>query len=158
MQEKAHVHHHNHNPLCSLSLSLFPSLPPLPPSPSLSLPLFRYLCAQALLLDSTNVEAIACIASQHFYTDQPEIALQFYKRLAQMGYRSAELWNNMGLCSFYSSQYHTALQFFSKALDAASDTNMADVWCVRACLLAVAAAAASASATAAATKATVRHL
>ena len=59
------------------------------------------LYKKALRLDATNVEAIACIASQHFYTDQPEIALQFYKRLAQMGYNSAELWNNMGLCSFY---------------------------------------------------------
>ena len=88
----------------------------------------RATTCQALILDSTNVEAIACIASQHFYTDQPEIALQFYKRLAQMGYNSAELWNNMGLCSFYSSQYHTALQFFAKALDAAGDENMADVW------------------------------
>ena len=47
-----------------------------------------------------------------------------------MGYNSAELWNNMGLCSFYSSQYHTALQFFSKAIEAATDDNMADVWYV----------------------------
>lgn len=86
--------------------------------------------AQALILDATNVESIACIASQHFYSDQPEIALQFYKRLAQMGYNSAELWNNMGLCSFFSSQYHTALQFFGKALEAATDDNMADVWYV----------------------------
>lgn len=29
--------------------------------------------------DATNVEAIACIAVQHFYADQPEIALNLYK-------------------------------------------------------------------------------
>ena len=26
-----------------------------------------------LLYDSSNVEAIACLASHHFYTDQPEV-------------------------------------------------------------------------------------
>ena len=26
-----------------------------------------------------NVEAIACIATNYFYTDQPEIALKFYR-------------------------------------------------------------------------------
>lgn len=29
-----------------------------------------------LYYDSSNVEAIACLASYHFYTDQPEIALR----------------------------------------------------------------------------------
>lgn len=29
--------------------------------------------------DSTNVEAIACIGMHHFYTDQPEMALRFYR-------------------------------------------------------------------------------
>lgn len=29
--------------------------------------------------DNTHVEAIACIGSNHFYTDQPEIALRFYR-------------------------------------------------------------------------------
>lgn len=29
--------------------------------------------------DSTNIEAIACIATNHFYSDQPEIALRFYR-------------------------------------------------------------------------------
>ena len=32
-----------------------------------------------LKFDSTNVEAIACIGTHHFYTDQPEIALRFYR-------------------------------------------------------------------------------
>lgn len=29
--------------------------------------------------DSMYVEAIACIATNHFYTDQPEVALKFYR-------------------------------------------------------------------------------
>lgn len=36
---------------------------------------------QILLHDNNNVEAIASIASYHFYTDQPEVALRFYWRL-----------------------------------------------------------------------------
>lgn len=31
--------------------------------------------------DNTHVEAIACIGSNHFYSDQPEIALRFYRYL-----------------------------------------------------------------------------
>ena len=30
--------------------------------------------------DNMNVEAIACIATHYFYTDQPEIALKFYRQ------------------------------------------------------------------------------
>lgn len=29
--------------------------------------------------DNMHVEAIACIATNHFYTDQPEVALKFYR-------------------------------------------------------------------------------
>ena len=39
------------------------------------------LYKQVLTFDNNNVEAIASIASYHFYTDQPEVALRFYKRL-----------------------------------------------------------------------------
>ena len=34
------------------------------------------LYKQVLQLDNTNVESIASIATHHFYTDQPEIALR----------------------------------------------------------------------------------
>ena len=34
---------------------------------------------EVLKYDSTCVEAIACIATHHFYSDQPEIALRFYR-------------------------------------------------------------------------------
>ena len=34
---------------------------------------------EVLKSDSTSVEAIACIATHHFYSDQPEIALSYYR-------------------------------------------------------------------------------
>lgn len=34
-----------------------------------------------LVLDNSSIESIASLASYHFYTDQPEIALRFYRRL-----------------------------------------------------------------------------
>jgi tetratricopeptide repeat protein 8 len=61
------------------------------------------LYKQVLSFDNNSVESIASIASYHFYTDQPEVALRFYKRLIECGVGSSELWNNMGLCCFYSS-------------------------------------------------------
>jgi hypothetical protein len=39
---------------------------------------------QVLALDASNVEAIACLAADHFYSDQPELALQYYRRLLQV--------------------------------------------------------------------------
>ena len=60
---------------------------------------------QVLHADSTNVEAIACIATNHFYSDQPEVALKFYRRLLQMGVYNSELFNNIALCCLYAQQY-----------------------------------------------------
>ena len=34
---------------------------------------------EVLKYDSTCIEAIACIATHHFYSDQPELALRFYR-------------------------------------------------------------------------------
>ena len=34
---------------------------------------------EVLKSDCMHVEAIACIGTHHFYTDQPEIALKFYR-------------------------------------------------------------------------------
>nr|CCD17703.1 unnamed protein product [Trypanosoma congolense IL3000] len=83
-----------------------------------------------LQLDSTNVEAIACIASHHFHENQqPELALRLYRRLLQMGVQTAELWNNLGLCCFYSSQYDIALSCLQRAAAVAeNDELLANVW------------------------------
>ena len=83
---------------------------------------------QVLALDSSNSEAIACLAANHFYEDQPEIALRLYRRLLQMGVTNTELWNNLGLCCFYASQYDMTLSCFERALALSSDDNMADIW------------------------------
>lgn len=65
---------------------------------------------QVLKYDSIDAEAISCLASHHFYTDQPEVALRFYRRLLQTGQqKSVELWNNLGLCCFYSGQVEDLL-------------------------------------------------
>ncbi|XP_071963658.1 tetratricopeptide repeat protein 8-like [Antedon mediterranea] len=82
-----------------------------------------------LKCDNTHIEAIACIANHHFYSDQPEIALRFYRRLLQMGVYNSELFNNIGLCCFYSQQYDMTLSCFERALSLANDDNsIADVW------------------------------
>ena len=44
---------------------------------------------KVLQYDAVNAEAIACLASHHFYTDQPELALRFYRRMLQNGVASA---------------------------------------------------------------------
>ncbi|KAM8913234.1 tetratricopeptide repeat protein 8 isoform 1-T1 [Spinachia spinachia] len=79
--------------------------------------------------DNTHVEAIACIGSNHFYTDQPEIALRFYRRLLQMGVYNCQLYNNLGLCCFYAQQYDMTLSSFERAQAlVANDEEQADVW------------------------------
>ncbi|KAM8783010.1 tetratricopeptide repeat protein 8 isoform 3-T3 [Rhynchonycteris naso] len=79
--------------------------------------------------DNTHVEAIACIGSNHFYSDQPEIALRFYRRLLQMGVYSCRLFNNLGLCCFYAQQYDLTLASFERALSLAeNEEEAADVW------------------------------
>lgn len=83
---------------------------------------------RVLQYDSVNSEAIACLASHHFYTDQPELALRFYRRMLQNGCANSELWNNMGLCCFYAGQYDLTLSCFERSLMLADDDNMADVW------------------------------
>jgi tetratricopeptide repeat protein 8 len=86
------------------------------------------LYKRALELDSGNIEALASLAAYFLHADQPEIALRMFRRLHQMGLNSAELWNNLGLCSFHASQYDTALSYLERALSMADDTTSADIW------------------------------
>ena len=44
------------------------------------------LYKEVLHYDNTHVEAIACIATHHFYTDQPEIALRFYRYVSKFSF------------------------------------------------------------------------
>lgn len=82
-----------------------------------------------LRTDSCNFEALACIGSHHFYLDQPEVSLRFYRRLIEIGIQSVEVWNNMGLCCYYANQFDLALNCFEKAIAMAEDDSAAaDVW------------------------------
>lgn len=84
---------------------------------------------KALEVDGGHVEGLACLATHFFHNDQPEIALRMYRRLLQMGVQSFELWNNLGLCCFYASQYDTALSYLMKALGTAKkDAEASEVW------------------------------
>ena len=76
------------------------------------------------------MEGIACIGMNHFYSDQPELSLRFYRRLLQMGVNNAELFNNLGLCCFYAQQYDMTLACMERALALATDDTEADVWSV----------------------------
>ncbi|KAK6640285.1 hypothetical protein RUM44_011971 [Polyplax serrata] len=80
------------------------------------------------LRDASNVEAIACIGLHHFYTDQPEIALRFYKRLLEMGFVNAQIMNNIGLCSFFAQQFDVSLSCFKRALALAEGEESANIW------------------------------
>lgn len=83
---------------------------------------------RVLDLDAGSVEAISCIAAHYFYSDRPEVALRFYRRLLQMGVNCPELYCNLGLCCFYAAQYDMTVSAFTKALRLASDAQAADVW------------------------------
>jgi tetratricopeptide repeat protein 8 len=84
---------------------------------------------QVLKLDNTNIEAIASIAANHFYNDQPEISLKFYRRLLQMGVLTASVFVNTALCCFHAQQYDLIITCFFKALTyAITDNERADIW------------------------------
>ncbi|CBZ24200.1 hypothetical tetratricopeptide repeat protein [Leishmania mexicana MHOM/GT/2001/U1103] len=85
---------------------------------------------QVLHLDSSNIEAIACIGAHLFYErNQPELALRYYRRLLQMGLHTSEVWTNMGLCAFYTFQMELSLRCLSHALALCKeDSQRADVW------------------------------
>lgn len=40
---------------------------------------------QVLRHDASNIEAIACLGSYHFYSDQPEVSMMYLRRILQMG-------------------------------------------------------------------------
>ncbi len=84
---------------------------------------------QVLKLDNTNIEAIACIAANHFYNEQPEISLKFYRRLLQMGVTTSSIFTNIGLCCFHAQQYDMIVACFLKALACATtDEERGEIW------------------------------
>ncbi|XP_022655520.1 tetratricopeptide repeat protein 8-like isoform X2 [Varroa destructor] len=82
-----------------------------------------------LSYDSVSVEAIASIATNHFYSDQPEVGLRFYRRLLQMGLHTAEVYNNIALCCFYAQQFDLSITCVERALQLSrNDGTTAEVW------------------------------
>ncbi|ETO31323.1 hypothetical protein RFI_05795 [Reticulomyxa filosa] len=82
-----------------------------------------------LRLQPCCIEPLACLATHYFYDHQPEMALRLLHYLLQMGVQNASLFNNMGLCCFYSGQYDMCFPCFSHALllcDNSSETG--EVW------------------------------
>ena len=86
------------------------------------------LYRRVLQEDSSHVESIAMLGHHYFYSDQPEIAVRYYRRLIQQGLQCPEVWNNLALCCFYSCQYDVCLTCFDRALYLADDKTAADVW------------------------------
>ncbi|KAL0220896.1 hypothetical protein RCL1_000750 [Eukaryota sp. TZLM3-RCL] len=82
-----------------------------------------------LRLDPSSLEATSCVAVSSFYDDQPEAALRLYKRILFMGVTCPEIWVNIGLCAFFSSQYDIAVNCILRALTPdCSDELASDVW------------------------------
>ena len=87
------------------------------------------LYRNVLKTDSMSVESIACIAMHHFYSDQPEVALRFYRRILQMNAPCTEVYNNLGLCCYFCHQYDLVITCFERALFYSdSDETTAEVW------------------------------
>lgn len=79
--------------------------------------------------DAMSVESIACIAMHHFYTDQPEIALRYYRRILQMNAPCSEVYNNLGLCCYFCQQFDLVITCFERALlYSDSDETTAEIW------------------------------
>lgn len=84
---------------------------------------------QIAQLEPINTEALACIAVHHFYGNQPEMALLYYRRILSMGAHSCELFCNLGLCCLYGGQLDLVLPCFQRAIRlATSPEQRADVW------------------------------
>ncbi len=84
---------------------------------------------QVLQHDASNLEAIACLAAHHYALGQPEVAAVLYTRLLQLGHTSAEVWCNVGLCSFAADRLENCMWVMERALAAAGDDGTkADVW------------------------------
>ncbi|XP_037024472.1 tetratricopeptide repeat protein 8 [Bradysia coprophila] len=80
-------------------------------------------------LEPINTEALSCIAVHHFYGNQPEMALMYYRRILSMGAHSCELYCNLGLCCLYGGQLDLVLPCFQRALrNAITAEQRADVW------------------------------
>ncbi|KAJ3082758.1 Tetratricopeptide repeat protein 8 [Rhizoclosmatium hyalinum] len=85
---------------------------------------------EVLQHDECNIEVMSCLAANYFQRDQFDIAERYFRRILQVnGKESCELWNNIGLCGFFSQQFQTSISCFERALSlATNDAETADIW------------------------------
>lgn len=80
-------------------------------------------------LDPINPEALACIAVNHFYNNQPELSLLYFRRILSLGAHSAEVYCNIGLCCLYGGQIDLVLPCFQRAIHMSyTNDQRADIW------------------------------
>lgn len=84
---------------------------------------------QIIKTEPMNAEALSCIAVHHFYNNNPETALLYYRRILSMGAHSAELYCNIGLCCLYGGQLDLVYACFERAMRLVSTSEQkADIW------------------------------
>lgn len=64
----------------------------------------KCVLVQVLEYDAGNVEAIACLGSYQFYSDQPEIAMIYFRRILQIGMQLCGMLRHSFCCGRYSRQ------------------------------------------------------
>ncbi|XP_055919549.1 tetratricopeptide repeat protein 8 [Eupeodes corollae] len=80
-------------------------------------------------MNPINVEALASIAVNYFYDNNPEMALMYYRRILSMGAHNAELYCNIALCCLYGGQIDLVLPCFQRALMLATTPDQrSDIW------------------------------
>lgn len=65
-----------------------------------------------LAMENCNIEALASFASSFYYKEQAEISIKLYQRLVELGYDSAEVWNNLALCCLANNQFELFYKCF----------------------------------------------
>jgi tetratricopeptide repeat protein 8 len=67
-------------------------------------------------------DALIALGANHFYKDEPEVALKYFQRVLELDGSNSENWNNLALAAFYSNQTDIAFKAFQQAL-AFSETD-----------------------------------
>ncbi|KER31148.1 hypothetical protein T265_13053, partial [Opisthorchis viverrini] len=86
------------------------------------------LYKQVANLDSTHTGALSAVAAHYYQEGQPEVALNVYRRMLLLGFESAELYNNLGLCAFYAQQYDTCMGYFNQAIQMSTLKSAAEIF------------------------------
>ncbi|KAG5448517.1 Tetratricopeptide repeat protein 8, variant 2 [Clonorchis sinensis] len=86
------------------------------------------LYKQVANLDSTHTGALNAVAAHYYHEGQPEVALNVYRRMLLLGFESAELYNNLGLCAFYAQQYETCINYFNQAIQMSTSKSAAEIF------------------------------